>query len=71
MNSSMVLWCGLCNSRPADGMLEVLFEGDTQTTKMQVCTPCVMKIPDEGWLVPENVGKSTMTLDEFKVEPDV
>jgi hypothetical protein len=47
-----VKWCNLCNSRPADGMLQAQLVEDGPVENLDVCTPCVTDIPKENWYEP-------------------
>lgn len=48
--SLMVHWCELCNSRPANGTLEVIYEGETEITFVQACTLCVVDLEEDDWI---------------------
>lgn len=45
-----VRFCNLCNSRPAQGILEILRDGETQTEFIDACAQCVIDIPQEVWM---------------------
>lgn len=36
-----LIWCNICNSRPADGKLLVLLEGFDEPQELDACIPCV------------------------------
>lgn len=49
MHGLGVKWCNLCQSAPADGVLEAILEPDTPPVKLDVCNGCYVKIPGEKW----------------------
>jgi hypothetical protein len=49
----MIHWCEICNAAPAEGVLEVIYSGETQISRIMSCTSCVEKIDDSDWI--ENI----------------
>jgi hypothetical protein len=46
----IIYWCEICNNAPADGILEVLRRGETQTSPMHACLWCVDHLEDTDWI---------------------
>lgn len=46
----MIHWCEICNSRPSNGVLEVIYKGESETTFIQACTICVIGLEDDDWI---------------------
>lgn len=56
LHPDLISWCGLCNSRPSDGILEILFDGEVETQYVEACTPCVVDIPKEEWIMNKDLS---------------
>jgi hypothetical protein len=45
----IIEWCNLCQSRPADGELELQLVEGGPVEVLNACEPCVLSIPRERW----------------------
>lgn len=46
----MIYWCSLCNAAPADGILTILRNGETQTEDVKACNGCVERLGKDDWI---------------------
>lgn len=46
----ITVWCSLCNSRPADGVLTILDPLSDEPVDIDACNPCVVAIPKGDWI---------------------
>lgn len=46
----MIHWCEICQSAPAEGVLEVINKADMERTYMQCCEECVNNLEDTDWI---------------------
>lgn len=46
----MIQWCEICNNSPADGVLEVIRDGEVEVSYMNCCQWCVDHLGEDDWL---------------------
>ena len=46
----VIIWCGLCNAAPADGVLKILRTGHYVPEDVNACNDCVKGLNDDDWM---------------------
>ena len=46
----VIIWCGLCNAAPADGVLKILRTGHYVPEDVNACNDCVKGPNDDDWM---------------------